>query len=75
MGGQYLNDANVCTNCDAGSYSGGGTATSCTSCPIGTTVEAGKGVTSDDCLGMSKSNLILSAFNKSLVSRPRDQIS
>lgn len=65
VGGQYLDQAKGCLNCEAGSYSAGGTvntctpclknqysgdgATQCTNCPAKTYVSAGKGTKEDDC--------------------------
>ena len=46
--GQFLGN-NGCENCAADHYGAGGWLTSCTQCPSGKGVEAGKGTQESDC--------------------------
>ncbi|KAL5246618.1 hypothetical protein ACHWQZ_G018733 [Mnemiopsis leidyi] len=48
-GAQYLDQSRGCRTCGAGTYSLGGTTSSCTKCPSGKTVGAGVGRTVSDC--------------------------
>ena len=48
-GGHYLDIATGCHPCGEGTFSAGGTTSSCTCCPQGKTVEEGKGLSETDC--------------------------
>ncbi|KAL5246604.1 hypothetical protein ACHWQZ_G018723 [Mnemiopsis leidyi] len=45
----YLDQVQGCRQCSEGTYSSGGTASSCSNCPTGKTVEAGSGTSESDC--------------------------
>ncbi|KAL5246540.1 hypothetical protein ACHWQZ_G018681 [Mnemiopsis leidyi] len=45
----YLDQVEGCIQCGEGTYSSGGTTSSCSNCPTGKTVEAGSGTSESDC--------------------------
>ena len=49
MGAHYLNQATGCQSCGVGTFSPGGTVSSCVSCPEGKSVAAGQGSSESDC--------------------------
>ena len=49
VGAHYLNQATGCHSCEVGTYSTGGTVSSCLSCPEGKSVAAGQGILGSDC--------------------------
>ena len=48
-GNYYLDQVNGCTLCAQGTYSAGGTVSSCLSCPEGKSVATGQGILESDC--------------------------
>ena len=49
MGAHYLHQATGCQSCGVGTFSPGGTVSSCVSCPEGKSVAAGQGSSESDC--------------------------
>ena len=45
----YLDQVHGCRQCSEGTYSSGGTTSSCSNCPTGKTVAAGSGTSQADC--------------------------
>ena len=49
LAAHYLDQIHGCRQCSKGTYSSGGTTSSCSNCPTGKTVAAGTGSFESDC--------------------------